>query len=81
MKILGIDSKTLDPRWPMRVRPWVDMKTLNPVYSVETRHPEFKVWLAIYVTRRGLKRFKTPEAAQGFIDGIKSASTDTKEQT
>lgn len=75
MKIPGIDSKTLNPTWPMRVRPWLDMKALKPVYSVETRHPEFKVWLAVYVARRGLKRFKTREAAQEFIARIKSASS------
>lgn len=79
MKILGIDSKTLNPAWPMRVRPWLDMKAFKPVYSVETRHPEFKVWLAVYVASRGLKRFKTREAAQEFIAGIKAKSSE-KEQ-
>jgi hypothetical protein len=72
VKIPGIDSKTLNPTWPMRVRGWLDMKTLKPVYSVETRHPEFKVWLAIYTTRRGLKRFKTRETAQAFINEVRS---------
>lgn len=80
MKIPGIDSKTLNPTWPMRVRPWLDMKALKPMYSVETRHPEFKVWLAVYVARRGLKRFKTREAAQQFIADTKASSVASKEE-
>ncbi len=72
MKIPGVESKTLNPQWPMRVRPWLDIKTLEPVYSVETRHPEFKVWLAIYTKSRGLKRFKSREAAQAFINEAKN---------
>lgn len=80
MKIPGIDSKTINPAWRMRIRPWLDITKVKPVYSVETHHPEFKIWLAIYEAKRGLKRFKTREAAQEFIDRIKSASTDTKEK-
>ncbi|AJY38923.1 hypothetical protein I6G56_26840 [Burkholderia humptydooensis] len=71
MKIPGIELSTVNPKWRMRVRPWLNMKTLKPVYSVEVHHPEFKVWLAIYAAKRGLKRFKTDEDAKEFIDGLK----------
>ena len=51
---------------------WLDMKKLKPVYSIETRHPEYKVWLAIYGAKRGLKLFKTREAAEQFIKDAQS---------
>ena len=73
MKISGIELSTVNPTWRMRTRPWFDMKTLKPVYSVEVRHPEFKVWLAIYAAKRGLKRFKSQDAANAFIDELKRA--------
>lgn len=71
MKIPGIEVNAVDPTWRMRVRPWLNMKTLKPEYSVEIHHPEFKAWLAIYAAKRGLKRFKTDEAAKEFIAYLK----------
>lgn len=73
MKIPGIELSTINPTWRMRTRSWLDIKTLKPVYSVEVRHPEFKVWLAIYVAKRGLKRFKSKEAANEFIGKLKQS--------
>ena len=71
MKIPGVELNTVNPKWRMRIRPWLDIKTLKPVYSVEVRHPEFKVWLAIYAAKRGLKRFKSRDAADAFIKELK----------
>lgn len=74
MKIPGIEASSVRPTWRMRTRPWIDMKTLKPVYSVEVRHPEFKVWLAVYSAKRGLKRFKSNEAAEKFMAELKQTT-------
>lgn len=73
MKIPGIEISTVNPKWRMRTRPWLDIKALKPVYSVEVHHPELKVWLAIYAAKRGLKRFKSKEAADEFIGKLKQS--------
>lgn len=74
MKIPGIELRTVNPSWSMRVRPWLDIKAVKPVYSVEVRHPESKVWLAVYAAKGGLKRFKSQDAANAFIDQLKRAN-------
>lgn len=72
MKIPGVESSTVNRKWRMRVRPWLNIKSLNPEYSVEVHHPEFKCWLALYEKKRGLLRFKTENAAQDFITELKA---------
>ncbi|MDN7939385.1 hypothetical protein QZM76_14060 [Burkholderia multivorans] len=71
MKIPGIEVGAVDPSWRMRTRPWLDMKTLKPVYSIEVREPEKKVWANIYTKNTGLMRFKTEQEAKAFFDGLK----------
>lgn len=72
MKIPGVELNTINPKWRMRTRPWLDMKSLKPVYSVDVYHPDFKIWLAVYVAKRGLKRFKSNDDAERFIAKIKA---------
>lgn len=71
MKIPGIEVNAVDPTWRMRTRSWLDMNTLKPVYSIEVRVPEKKVWANIYTNGKGLMRFKTEQEAKAFFDELK----------
>ncbi|HDR9497636.1 TPA: hypothetical protein QDC06_000838 [Burkholderia cepacia] len=72
MKIPGVELDTVNPKWRMRIRPWLNMKSLKPEYSVEVHHPEFKIWLTIYAKKRGLRTFKSEIAAKDFIAELKA---------
>lgn len=71
MKIPGIEVSAVNPKWRMRIRPWLNMKTFKPVYSIEVKDPSQRLWANIYTKDKGLKTFKTEEAAKAFFDKLK----------
>lgn len=71
MNVPGIEANAVDPTWRMRTRPWLNTETLKPVYSIEVRVPDKKLWANIYTEGKGLEIFKTEQEAKAFFDKLK----------